>query len=578
MFKIKMSRTMLLLTGLAFALALVGFAVSGDAAAAPRVQDGGVDHSLFPQLAGPFEKPQDVTSACLTCHADAATEVMSTVHWTWEYTDPVTGQQLGKNNVVNNYCIALDSNEPRCTSCHIGYGYKDNTFDFTAQTNVDCLVCHADTAVYKKFPAGAGMPWLGDEPKEFPGGSGKMWEKADLVASAQSVRMPTRANCGSCHFFGGGGDAVKHGDLDTTMGMPAPELDVHMSPDTLNFQCEACHGGEGHQITGRIYTGEEPTACEDCHTGDKVPHQSSAMGEALTAHTENLACQTCHIPAFARGEATKMSWDWSTAGEKDADGKPVVKKDDAGHVVYDGQKGSFTSADNVTPYYAWWNGETRFLTAVDTIDPSAPVMLTAYQGSKGDGKIYPFKYFTGKTPYDAGNNTMAIPNLFPNSPEDTDAYWKAYDWNAALVSGMSYAGLEYSGEYGFVDTVFMWVQNHQVAPSANAVQCQECHTAEGGRLDFAALGYDEAAVSKLTVFPPAEPAPEPTEEPAPAPTASSPQGDEPAPVEEAHAEPEATQVPTSLSGSATLWIAVIVILVLVVVAYFVMRGSNKKEA
>ena len=84
--------------GLAFALLIAGFAVSGNVAA----DDGdGVDHSLFPQLAGPFEKPQEVTVACLECHAEAATQVMATVHWTWEYTDPVTGQELGKNNVVN---------------------------------------------------------------------------------------------------------------------------------------------------------------------------------------------------------------------------------------------------------------------------------------------------------------------------------------------------------------------------------------------------------------------------------------------------------------------------------------------
>ena len=37
------------------------------------------------------------------------------------------------------------------------------------------------------------------------------------------------------------------------------------------------------------------------------------------------------IPAFARGDMpTKMSWDWSTAGKRDAKGKPlVVTNDDA---------------------------------------------------------------------------------------------------------------------------------------------------------------------------------------------------------------------------------------------------------
>jgi len=193
------------------------------------------------------------------------------------------------------------------------------------------------------------------------------------------------------------------------------------------------------------------------------------------------------------------------------------------------------------------------------------VMFTDYQGSRGDGKIYPFKYFAGVTPYDSGNNTMAVPNLFPNNAEDTDAYWKGYDWNAALASGMAYTGAEYSGEYGFVDTVFMWVQNHQVAPAANAVQCEECHTANG-RLDFAALGYDEAAISKLMVFPPIDPTPELTEVPAPAPT------EEPAPL--ADAQPEPTEVPAPASGSSTLWIAIIAIFVIIVIAYFLMRGNK----
>jgi hypothetical protein len=41
----------------------------------------------------------------------------------------------------------------------------------------------------------------------------------------------------------------------------------------------------------------------------------------LNRHTSKLACQTCHIPEFARGGiATKMSWDWSTAGQRDANG------------------------------------------------------------------------------------------------------------------------------------------------------------------------------------------------------------------------------------------------------------------
>ena len=466
---------------------------------APVAAEEGVDHSLFSALAGPFESPQDVTAACLTCHINAAQQVMGTVHWTWEYVDPITGQVLGKNNVINNYCVAVPSNEPRCTSCHVGYGYKDNTFfEAATETNVDCLVCHDTTGGYKKFPAGSGMPVLG-EAKEFPGGSGKMWEPVDLVAVAQNVGMPGRTNCGSCHFFGGGGDAVKHGDLDSTLTNPSQELDVHLSPDGGDFTCATCHAGKAHEIKGRIYNGETPVLCEDCHSGERAPHQESEVGAVLAQHTEHVACQTCHIPAYARGQATKMSWDWSTAGEKDEAGKPLVTKDAEGHVIYDGQKGTFTSEMNVTPYYQWWNGNVFYKTVEDTIDAAALVTLADFEGTREDGKIYPFKRFTGVQPYDAGNDTLVIPNLFPNNAEDVDAYWKGWDWDKAVAAGMGYVGADYSGELGWVSTEWFWVQNHMVAPKEAALTCESCHS-DNGRLDFVALGYEPERAAILQVL------------------------------------------------------------------------------
>lgn len=80
-----------------------------------------------------------------------------------------------------------------------------------------------------------------------------------------------------------------------------------MSPDTLNFHCEARHGGTDHQIIDRIYPGEEPTECQDYHRDDKAPHANSNVGETLNTHTKYVAYQTCHIPAFTRGQATRMT-------------------------------------------------------------------------------------------------------------------------------------------------------------------------------------------------------------------------------------------------------------------------------
>ena len=381
------------------------------------------------------------------------------------------------------------SNEARCTSCHAGYGWKGKDFDFTDQTKVDCLICHEQTGTYKKFPTGAGNPVK--EPKVFPGNKKKYfppeWNKV-----AQSVSRPSRKNCGSCHFFGGGGDGVKHGDLDSSLFKPNKQLDVHMGADGQNFNCTRCHSTTLHNIAGRIYTTpaskhrksliEDDLAhkitCESCHTDQ--PHKEAAK---MNDHTDKVACQSCHIPEFARVNPTKMSWDWSTAGQK-KDGKLIVKKGDLGKPTYDTKKGSFVWKKNVRPTYFWYNGSIEHLTAKDIIDPTKTVQLSRPLGDKNDpnSRISPFKVHLGKQPYDKINKTIVIPQLFPKGKDDTTAYWKKYDWNKAIEFGMTYAGLEYSGEYDFVKTSYVFPISHMVAPRENVVSCSECHVKEKSRL------------------------------------------------------------------------------------------------
>jgi len=495
----------LLIVGISLALAFSGVLISQTASAQPSPQAAAsptpsgsgpnVDHTKLPALQGPFATPQDVTKACLSCHVEAANQIMHTTHWTWEYVNETTGQTLGKKTLINNFCIDIQSNEPRCTSCHVGYGWKDKNFDFTAQENVDCLVCHDTTATYKKFPAGAGLPVL--EPKEFPVGSGVIWNPPDLAKVAQNVGLTSRQTCGACHFYGGGGDEVKHGDLDSSLVNPSAELDVHMSPDGQNFTCTTCHTTDNHQTVGSRYSmdPEQWKGCETCH--GEAPHTLAALNQ----HTQKVACQTCHIPEFARGGIpTKMTWDWSQAGEL-ADGKPVVRKDETGHVIYDGQKGEFTYGENVIPEYVWFNGQVQYTLAGDKIDPTGVVAINDFLGDKNDpnAKIWPVKHFEAVQPYDSGNNILAVPHLFG---KDESAYWGNYDWNKSITAGMEYAGLPYSGEYGFVKSEMYWPITHMVAPASEALVCKDCHTAEGGRLDFVALGYDEANVKRLTKFPP----------------------------------------------------------------------------
>lgn len=455
------------------------------------------DHSLHQILQKEFKSGPEVTKACLSCHNQAALQFHKTIHWTWM--DPSTAQsaQLGKGGLsINNFCVNLKSNEARCTSCHAGYGWKGKDFDFTDQSKVDCLVCHEQTGTYKKFPAGAGNPV--SEPTVFKG-NGKTYYPPDYNKVAQSVGRPSRKNCGTCHFSGGGGDGVKHGDLDSSLFKPNKALDVHMGTDGQNFDCVRCHSTTLHNVAGRVYATPAATerkslidddlaskiTCESCHS--RSPHKNHAKAND---HTDRVACQSCHIPAFARVNATKMWWDWSKAGDK-KDGQNYKLKDALGKPSYDTMKGEFKWARNVQPEYFWYNGSIKHVTVKDKIDPSRPVALNEPVGGADDpnARIFPFKVHRGKLPYDKVNKTMTIPHLFPKGKDDTAAYWKAYDWEKAIEYGMKYAGVPYSGEFDFVETSYVFPTTHMVAPRDNVVACHECHTRTKSRLSNIAGVY-----------------------------------------------------------------------------------------
>ena len=433
---------------------------------------------------GPFKSGPDVTRKCIGCHEKETKDFMATVHWTWSSEQVVNGKKisLGKKNALNNFCIGLPSNWPRCTSCHAGYGWKNADFDFTKAENVDCLSCHDTTGTYKKFPTSAGHPVYEGETKEFP--KGKPWSPVDLVKVAQSVDAPTRAACGACHFYGGGGDHIKHGDLDSSMTNPTPEIDIHMG-GPKKMVCQECHKSKDHSMKGQaisvsVGTGPRAMGCTDCH---KVEGHKNA---ALDLHAKKVACQTCHIPYFAKDRPTMVWWDWSTAGK---DVKPEdVPKDKYGEKTYDKMKGDFRWEKDVVPAYFWYDGSIDRYLAGDKIDPSKAVKLSAAKGGRKDpnARIFPFKLMRGKQAYDSGNNTIAFVNVF--GPPGSDAYWAKYDWNAAIAAGMKAAGQPYSGKYGFVETSMVWPVNHMVVPKAQALKCDDCHGGKG-RLDWKALGY-----------------------------------------------------------------------------------------
>jgi len=465
---------------------------------APTVRpDAGstADHSKFEELKGPFANGPDVTRACLKCHTEAGHQFMKNIHWTWTYENTETGQLLGKKHLVNTFCTNARGNEGMCAQCHAGYGWKDETFDFTNPENIDCVVCHDRTGTYYKTPNTKGnkacsVMFEGKQP-------------IDLAKVARNVGLPGRENCGGCHFYGGGGDGVKHGDLDSSLVAPDHALDVHMDAQGLNFACTQCHRTKEHVWAGSRYqvhakdtggTGKpglrrDVATCESCHDSDPHP-KSSLVGLKLNDHVDRVACQTCHIPTIARGGvATKVDWDWRTAGKtKNGEGykeKDYTQGNGEHRATYKSIKGSFKYGENLTPHYAWFDGQVRYTTIDTRFDPAAgPVEINSLHGSADDpgSRIWPFKRMHTVQPYDKGNNTLVYMHLWG---DDENAYWGNYDFGKAIKVGMEKNNLPYSGEYGFVDTYSYWPITHMVAPKENALACDQCHSRDGRLADLA---------------------------------------------------------------------------------------------
>jgi octaheme c-type cytochrome (tetrathionate reductase family) len=417
-----------------------------------------VDHKdLFEGYS--FSNGPDVTVACLSCHEEAGEQVLHTAHWRWQ-SDPVMveGREepvaVGKKNSINNFCIGIQGNWAACTACHAGYGWEDQDFDFEDQEKIDCLVCHDNSGTYKKGKMGLPL------------------EGVDLMAAAKSVAVPTRENCGGCHFRGGGGNAVKHGDLDESLYHPEDDLDVHMG--RYDFMCVDCHQTEDHVIGGRSISvsvdNKNQIACVDCH-------QPKLHADArINAHTDTLACQTCHIPAVAVKQATKTHWDWASAGDGE--------REESVH-EYMKIKGSFVYQKGLRPEYYWYNGVAGRYLLGDSLAEEGTTALNLPDGDIRDprARIWPFKVHRATQPYDSQFNYLLQPVT-----SGEGGYWKEFDWDQALRLGSEITGIPYSGNYGFAETEMYWPQTHMVAPKTEALQCQACH-AENGRMDWDALGY-----------------------------------------------------------------------------------------
>ena len=122
------------------------------------------DHSKFKALEGPFKSPREVTSACLTCHTDAAKQVKATIHWTWsKERNPNTKPMIGKANVLQH---VLRQHQEQRTILHdlpcrlrrsrsLRISFRSTRAQTTKSTVSSVTTNPAST---RKFPSSAAIP------------------------------------------------------------------------------------------------------------------------------------------------------------------------------------------------------------------------------------------------------------------------------------------------------------------------------------------------------------------------------------------------------------------------------------
>jgi hypothetical protein len=444
-------------------LLLLGAGVEGAAAANP--------HAALTWDGSP--------GVCLPCHRQQAQQVYASAHYQWKgealYRTNGPAVQGKRFNAVNSYCINILGNWADCGTCHVGLGAPPSSAQpasLNQLRNIDCLICHQKD--YKRVKVdGVFVPDTANM-------------TITLNRAVRTVHLPERSNCLSCHAKAGGGDAVKRGDLALASGSTADvRFDRHMSTAGADLNCQACHTTQSHRIAGRGSDLRQTDldvemACTNCHT-DKT----SASGHspaAINRHVARVACQTCHIPTYAKNasdsaasEATEISRTWLRSASTAAPYHPATVK-----------------ANDRVPKYRFWNrySYNYVLRGAARKDPATGAFPTSrpdggVDDTSPDNKLYPFKYKTAVQPMrTATRELIAL---------DTSVYFRSADAatraDSAVRAGLKNMGYPEDDAYHWVKTDTFQLLNHQVSPGAQALSCAACHGSTR-RMDLQGeLGY-----------------------------------------------------------------------------------------
>ncbi len=420
------------------------------------------------------------TKTCLKCHRKEAEEVYGSVHYQWKGSavDAVglSEDPAGKMGGINDFCIYPDINwigkltnvdgievDGGCAKCHAGLGEKPNMeTSLDPLENIDCLICHSDD--YKRR-----VEKTADGSFRFVPDMEKM--AVTVTQAAANVGLPGKDSCLNCHTKAGGGNNFKRGDIEEAHRNPSRSFDVHMASAAsggAGLDCLDCHVAANHKIAGRgtdlrPRESDNEVSCTRCH-GDS-PHERREIDK----HTARVNCTVCHIPQFAKVAPTDMRRDWSQPGD-------LV----ASTGLYEP---NHEKRQNVTPEYAFFNGQSYFYQFGDEAVPEAngKVLMSGPMGDVRElgAKIHAFKRHEAYQPIDPETRRLL--------PLKIGKFFESGNLDEAVLLGVAGVGWEYNG-HSFSETERYMGLFHEVAPKEEALSCDSCHNS-GTRIDFAKLGY-----------------------------------------------------------------------------------------
>ena len=298
--------------------------------------------------------------------------------------------------------------------------------------------------------------------------------------AAQTSHRTDRQTCLNCHARAAASDGAKRGDLSTANVNPPVSLDVHMSPQTggVNLTCSNCHNvnqsvsngvaTSAHRLKGRgldLRANDAPRfTCDNAGCHSARPHGSVSNGSQIDRHMTKVACQTCHIPTYAK-EALNSQNPPQLVGKTE-----IVRtwdKRDLSQTACNGRGGWLPreiKAANLTPTYTWFNGTSEIyylgekLAALDAtagrtkpLDQSMSDILGFTAGTKSyvlgkpngsindtAAKIYPMKEHWGKLAVATAQNPAGVP---VNSiiPQSTFEFFRTGSWCRSVAKGLGYA-------------------------------------------------------------------------------------------------------------------------------------------